>query len=47
MSPNARPGENPVDIIGGTYKWKPSECSILANDLTPKRAKTMMTTKKN
>jgi hypothetical protein len=41
MPPNARPGEDPTDIITGTHKQKPLECSILGNDLAqvePKKA---------
>jgi len=46
MSTNSRPGENPADIIDGTRKRKPSERSMLANDLTPKKLKTTTTDKK-
>jgi hypothetical protein len=46
MAPNARPGENAVDIIDGTHKWKPSERSILANDVAPKKVKMTKATDK-
>jgi hypothetical protein len=46
MFPNARPGENPADIIDGTSKWKASECSMLAKDLAPKKAKVTTATDK-
>jgi len=49
MPSNARPGENPADIIDGVRKRKASERSTLANDLTPvepKKAK-VTTTGKN
>jgi hypothetical protein len=39
MPPDARPGEDPTDIITGTHKWKPSECSILGNDLAQVKPK--------
>jgi hypothetical protein len=49
MPPDARPGEDPTDIITGTHKWKPSEHSILENDLAqvePKKAKVTTATGK-
>jgi len=49
MPPNARPSENPKDIVDGTCKWKPSECSVPRNDLAhvePKKAKVTMATGK-
>ena len=49
MPPNARPGEDPADIVDGTRKWKPSERSILGNNLAqvePKKAKVTTTTGK-
>jgi len=49
MPPNARPSENPRDIVNGTCKQKPSEHSVLGNDLThvePKKAKVTMATGK-
>ena len=44
-----RPGENPADIVDGTRKWKASEHSTLAKDLSPiepKRVKVTATTGK-
>jgi hypothetical protein len=49
MPLNARPGEDPTDIIDGTRKRKPSERSILGNDLAqvePKKAKVTTATGK-
>jgi hypothetical protein len=49
MSPNARPSENPVDIIDGSCKRKPSERSVLGNDVAivqPKKAKVTTATGK-
>jgi hypothetical protein len=49
MPLNARPGEDPIDIIIGTHKPKPSEHSILGNDLAqvkPKKAKVTTATGK-
>jgi len=46
---NARPSENPEDIVNSTCKWKPSECLVLGNDLAhvePKKAKATMATGK-
>jgi hypothetical protein len=45
MPPNTRPGEDPVDIINGTRKRKPSERSILAR-VEPKKAKATTATGK-
>jgi|HubBroStandDraft_1064217.scaffolds.fasta_scaffold578301_2 hypothetical protein len=49
MPPNARPGENPADIIDGTRKRKASERSILSKNpahIGPKKAKVTTTTGK-
>jgi hypothetical protein len=49
MPPNARPGEDPTNIITGTCKQKPSKCSILGNDLAqvkPKKVKVTTATSK-
>jgi len=49
MPPNARPSENPEDIVDGTCKQKPLECSVLGNDLAnvePKKAKVTTATGK-
>jgi hypothetical protein len=49
MPPDARPSEDPIDIITGTHKQKPSEHSILENDLAqvkPKKAKVTTATGK-
>jgi hypothetical protein len=49
MPPDARPGKDPTDIITGTHKQKPSECSILGNNLAqvePKKVKVTTATGK-
>jgi hypothetical protein len=49
MPPNARPSEDPTDIITGTHKQKPSEHLILGNDLAqvkPKKVKVTTATGK-
>jgi hypothetical protein len=49
MPPNARPSEDPTDIITGTFKQKPLEHLILGNDLAqvePKKVKVTTATGK-
>jgi hypothetical protein len=39
QAPNAKPGENPADIVDGTRKRKATECLILAKDLAAVESK--------